>query len=129
MRGSVERYGRGWRYRTKRPRAIWALVVGDSPALAGFATQGEARKAQNRVLVDLDLCVRRVGPKALPLVTPSGDRRKPESSMLWARKAAPDRRSPTETMKWSADWLIRGEENSPYRQSTLRDGPARGRHG
>ena len=53
MRGSVERYGRGWRYRTELPRDA-ATGRRRFATKAGFATQGEARKALNQVLVDLE---------------------------------------------------------------------------
>ncbi|MEZ5230137.1 MAG: site-specific integrase [Acidimicrobiales bacterium] len=53
MRGTIERYGKGWRYRAE---------VGRDPATGrrkfvskgGFATQGEARRALNKKLVEID---------------------------------------------------------------------------
>ena len=52
MRGTVERYGKGWRYRVELPRSDSGRRRFASKA--GFATEGAARRALNRVLVDID---------------------------------------------------------------------------
>ena len=52
MRGTVERYGKGWRYRVELPRAETGRRRYSTKA--GFSTEGDARRALNRVLVDID---------------------------------------------------------------------------
>ncbi len=52
MRGTVERHGSGWRYRVELPRS--ADGRRRFATKAGFATEGEARRTLNRVLVEID---------------------------------------------------------------------------
>ena len=53
MRGTVERYGRGWRYRLESPRDP-ATARRRYVTKGGFRTEREAQRALNRILVKVD---------------------------------------------------------------------------